>query len=263
MSHQYYFVGTSLPPLRIGEEPEISWERLQRLLKDNLTHKDYAQTQVLRRYFDILNIRAFLKNEPLDPFGNLDRNDLEEALLGQLGLFPSYVMKYLEKYESKEDRIYHFPELIASFFRKEVEGNSGFLKNYLEFERDLRLVLTAYRAKELGRDIAKELQFEDPDEDIIVQLLSQKDSKTFEPPEEFLDLKPILDENYATPLALHKALNEYRFKKLDDMGGLDVFSLDRILAYLASFFIVEKWMALDREQGLQIVENIVKRKNHE
>lgn len=263
MSHQYYFVGTSLPTLTIGEEPEISWERLQRLLKDNLTSKDYTQTLVLRRYFDILNLRGLLKNEPLDPFGNLDRNDLEETLLGQTGLLPAYVMAYLEKYESKEDRIYHFPELIAAFFREEVDDSMGFLKRYLEFERNLRLVLTAYRAKELGRDMAKELQFEDPDEDIIVQLLSQKDSKTFEPPEDFLDLKPILDENYSSPLALHKALNEYRFKKLDEMGGLDVFSLDRILAYLASFFIVKKWMALDKEQGLQIVENIVKRNNHD
>lgn len=261
MSHQYYFIGTALPPLHIGAEPEISWDNLQRLLKDNLTHKDFAQTQVLRRYFDILNMRAFLRKEPLDPFGNLDRNDLEEALLGEPGLFPPYVMKYLDKYESKEDRNYHFPELIAAFFREEVNDNKGFLKRYLEFERNLRLILTAYRAKQLGRDIAKEFQFENPDEDIIVQLLSQKDSKTFEPPQGFEGLKTILDENYASPLALHKALNEYRFKKLDEMSVWEVFSFDRILAYLASFFIVEKWMALDKEQGLQIVDNIVKGKS--
>lgn len=258
MSHQYYFIGTSLPPLHIGEQPEISWEGLQRLLKDNLTTGDYAQTKVLRRYFDILNMRAFLRKEPLDIFGNLDRNDLEEALLGEPDLFPPYVMKYLNQYESKEDRLYHFPELIAAFFREEVEENQGFLKHYLEFERNLRIVLTAYRAKQLGRDIVKELQFEDPDEDLIVQLVSQKDSKTFEPPEGFEDLKAILDENYASPLALHKALNEYRFKKLDAMTVMDVFSFERILSYLARFFLVEKWMALDKEQGLQIVNNIIK-----
>ena len=218
------------------------------------------QTKVLRRYFDILNVRAYLKNEPLDPFGNLDKNDLEEALLGNSSFFPFYVSKYLEQYENKEDRIFHFPELIAAFFRNEVEQSQGFLKRYLELERNLRLVLTAYRAKELGRDIAKELQFEDPDEDIIVQLLSQKDSKTFDTPPEFEDLKPILEENYSTPLALHKALTEYRFKKMDEMSGFDIFSFDRILAYLASFFLVEKWMSLNKEQGLQIVDNIIKGK---
>lgn len=259
MNHQYYFIGTALPPLRIGEEPEISWEGLQRLLVDNLTKKDYEQTRVLRRYFDLLNMRAFLKKEPLDPFGNLDKNDVEEALLGQPGLFPPYVMRYLDQYESKEDRVFHFPQLIAAFFREEVDDNKGFLKHYLEFERNLRLVLTAYRAKQLGRDMAKELQFENPDEDIIVQLISQKDSKTFEPPEGFQDLKLILDENYSSPLALHKALNEYRFKKLDEMSSFGVFSFDRILAYLASFFIAKKWMALNKEQGLQIVDSIINR----
>lgn len=257
---QYYFIGTSLPPLNIGEKPEISWDDLQKLLKNNLSHKDYAETQVLRRYFDIMNLRAFLKKEPLDPFGNLDQNDLEEVLLGEAGLMPPYVMKYLDQYESKEDRVYHFPELIVRFFQEEVEDNKGILKRYLEFERNLRLILTAYRAKELGRDITKELQFENPEEDMIVQLISQKDSKTFEPPEGFTDLKPILDENYESPLALHKALNEYRFRKLDEMSGLNVFSFDRILGYLASFFLVEKWMALDKEQGLHIVGNIIKQK---
>lgn len=260
MSHQYYFVGTALPPLHIGEKPEISWEGLQRLLVDNLTEKDYTQTKVLRRYFDILNMRAFLKKEPLDPFANLNQYDLEGVLLGQFFLLPPYVKTYLDRYETNEERIYHFPELIAAFFRDEVDSNSGFLKHYLNFERNLRLVLTAYRAKQLNRDIAKELQFENPDENIIVQLLSQKDAKTFEPPEEFEDLKPILEENYASPLALHKALNEYRFKKIEEMGGLDVFSIERILSYLARFFIVEKWMALDKEQGLQIVDHIVKGK---
>ncbi len=260
MSRQYYFVGTALPSLHIGEKPEISWEGLQRLLRDNLTRQDYEKTKVLRRYFDILNMRAFLKNEPLDPFGNLNKNDIEEALLGESGLFPPYVMNYFDQYESKEDRIYHFPELIAAFFREEVDINSGFLNQYLNFERNLRLILTAYRAKQLNRDITKELQFEDPDENIIVQLLSQKDAKTFEPPEEFEDLKAILDDNYLSPLALHKALNEYRFKKLEDMGGLDVFSIERILSYLSRFFILEKWTALDKEQGLQIVDNIVKGK---
>lgn len=260
MNHQYYFIGTSLPPLRIGEKPDISWENLQRLLKDNLTEKDYEQTQVLRRYFDLLNMRAFLRKEPLDPFGNLDALGIEEALLGETGLLPKYVMRYLDTHETKEERIYHFPELISAFFREEVDDNKGFLKQYLEFERNLRLILTAYRAKQLGRDLSKELQFENPDEDIIVQLLSQKDSKTFEPPEGFKDLKPILDENYQSPLALHKALNEYRFTKLDEMAGFEVFSFDRILAYLASFFIVEKWMALNKELGLNIVDNIIKGK---
>ncbi len=260
MSHQYYFIGTALPPLRIGEEPDVTWNELQKLLKENLTPRDYAQTQVLRRYFDILNIRAFLKKEPLDPFGNLDKNDLEEVLLGELARLPPYAMQFLEKYESKEDKIYHFPELIAAFFREEVDDSVGFLKRYLVFERNLRLILTAYRAKQLGRDITKELQFENPDEDIIVQLLSQKDSKTFEPPEGFEDLTTILDENYSSPLALHKALNEYRFRKLDEMSVWEVFSFERVLAYLASFFIVEKWMALDKEQGLKIVDNIVKDK---
>ncbi|MBS4166633.1 MULTISPECIES: DUF2764 family protein [unclassified Neochlamydia] len=260
MNRQYYFVGTSLPPLHLGEKPEISWRDLQRLLADNLAEADYVQTQVLRRYYDLLNIRSYLKKEPIDKYGNLDLNELEETIVDEAALLPSYMMEYLERYESKEARIDHFPQLMTAFFREEVVSTQGFLKSYLSFEKNLRLILTAYRAKKLERDMAKELQFENFDEDIVVQLISQKDSKTFEPPAGFEELKTILDEKHTTPLALQKALNEYRLKTLEKVRGLNVFSFDSILAYLASFILVEKWSALDKEQGLQIVDTIIKGK---
>jgi Protein of unknown function (DUF2764) len=260
MSNQYYFVGTSLPSLSIGEKPEICWESLQYLLQDNLLQGDLDQIGVLRRYFDILNVRAFLKSEKLDDFGNLERNAIEEALLGVPGYFPPYAMQFFEQHESRGDRLYYFPELIHAFYREEVQTSHGFLKEYLEFERKLRLVLTAYRAKQLGRDLTKELQFEDPDDEFIVQLLVQKDAKSFEMPEGFEDLKSVLEEKYSSPLELHKALNEYRFNKLDELTELEVFSFDRILAYTARFFLAKKWMAMDKEQGLKIVDNIIKGK---
>lgn len=258
---QYYFVSTSLPALTLGEKPEISWDQLEELLINNLTNSDYVKTQVLRRYFDLLNIRAFLKGEALDPFGNLDKNQIEEMLVGDGVPLPHYIKDYFERYETKGDRLLYFPKLIATFFQEEVIINKGFLEEYLEFERKLRLVLTAYRAKQMNRNLLKELQFENPDEEIIVQLLSQKDSKIFEPPEQFEDLKPLLEENYSSPMALHKALNTYRYQKLQEMVGMDLFSLDSILSYLARFFIVEKSMALDKQQGLQIVDNIIKGKS--
>lgn len=261
MSGEYYFVGTSLPDLKIGQQPEISFENLQRLLKDNLSGHDYAQTQVLRRYFDILNLRALLKNESLDSFGNLDKMALEETLLGDTSYFPAYVNQFLEQYPDKKDRLYYFPKLVHAFYQEEVEDSRGFLKDYLNFERHLRLLLTAYRAKKLGRDLSKELQFEDVDEEFIVQLLTQKDAKHFDVPELFSDLEPVLEANFNSPLDLQKALNEYRFKKLDEMVDMQVFSMDAILAYLAKYILCQKWMAMDKEQGLKIVDTIIKGKS--
>jgi hypothetical protein len=257
MTHYYYYVGTALPPLKIGEQPDITFQEFDRLLRDNLSHSDYEQTKVLRRYYDILNIRAFLKKDPLDPYGNWDENDLDELLLSSEGA-PPYLAQYLDKYESKEDRLKHFPELLAAFFREEVQDAEGFLKEYLTFERDLRLVLVGFRAKELKRDLITELQYENPDEDLVAQILSQKDAQTYEPPEKFEDLYPILTEHYQSPLELYQALCEYRFNKIDSMIGLETFSLERILGYMAQLIIVKKWLELDKQKGIQIVDNLIK-----
>lgn len=253
----YSFTTTALPPLKIGEAPELSFEELEVLLHENLLPSDYEQTRILRRLYDILNIRNFWKEDELDPYGNLNVNQLEEALLDHAGL-PSYVLKFLETYPSQVARLNFFSSLISQFFKEEAKNASGFLKKYLNFERALQLVLVGFRAKKLKRNLEKELQFEDPNEDLIAQILAQKDSPEFEPPEGFEDLKPIFLAYQDLPLKLYQSLCEYRFEKIEEMAGTDTFSLSKILSYIAEFIIVDKWMHLNEDQGLKVADTVLK-----
>ncbi len=253
----YYFVGVLLPDLQIGIPPEITFENLIVLLRDNLLHKDYALTHIVRRYYDLENFRSFWKEEHLDPYGNLDVGRLEEALLNP-ELFPNYVQAFLEKYETKADRLRFFPELIAAYFREEAALSKGFLKEHLIFERKFRLVQTAFRAKYLKRDLLEELQFENPEESFIQQLLVQKDAEKFEPPVGFEQLRPIFDEYYAAPIDLHKALCGFRFQKICELIGDQVFTIDRILGYMVQLILIERFEGLDQEKGNQLVDLYIK-----
>ncbi len=257
MKTNYYFLATSLPELQIGYPPDINFLEFNFLLNVNLTKEDYALTKVMRRYYDIHNIRAFWNGESLDPRGFYNENDLEESLVTRMGL-PEYVYTFLERYESKDERLYHFPSLITSYFKEESEKAEGFLKHYLTFEREWRLVLTGFRANKQGRDIVKELQFEDPYDEVVAQILAQKDSKSYEPPSRYGDLKALFEEHYENPLEMHQALCEYRFQKIEEMYEIDFFSIGRILAYLAQLIIVEKWLELDKKKGLEVIDTIVK-----
>lgn len=259
----YYFLATSLPPLQIGNPPDITFQDYEILLQDNLTPTDLEKVKVLRRYHDIQNIRTTREGDPRDLRGNFDTNQLEEALLLPDGFpgresFPPYVYAYFEKYEKRADRLKHFGELVAAFYREEAKKATGFLKWFLNFQRNLRLVLVGFRAKKLGRDLATELQFEDPEDVIVGQMMAQKDSKTFEPPEGFEDLKMVFEDYYSQPLELQKALYEYQFRKIDEKLGFDTFSIDVILGYTAKLIMVENWQALDMEKGIEIVDAIVK-----
>jgi len=256
---KYYFIGTILPSLSFEGEPEISLIEFDRLLRDNLTAKDYTKTRALRRIYDILNLRTWWLGEELDPWGNYNEVELEEAIVSQVG-FPQYVYAFLEAHEKKEDRLRFFPSLLAQAFRDEIEAHpSGFVHNYFSFEREWRLVFAGFRAKKLGRDLNVELQYENPEEELIAQMLAQKEAKTFEPPEKYQELKIIFDRYADEPLELEKALDEYRFNYIESLIELsDTFSMDRILAYMSQLMILQKWFALDQEKGLKIVDIIVK-----
>lgn len=257
MKKNYYFLASALPELQIGYPPDISFNTFRYILKVNLTPEDYSKTRIIRRYYDIQNIRTFWLKQELDPRGHFNENELEEALVTQTG-FPDYVYDFFERYEPLEDRLHNFSALVGAYFQNEIESTDGFVKEYLTFEREWRLVLTGFRAKVLGRDLAKELQFEDPNDEIVAQIMAQKDAKSYEPPSRYSDLKGAFEQHRNSPLELHKALCEYRFQKVESMYGIDVFSISRILAYMSQLIIVEKWLELDKKKGLQVVEGIVK-----
>lgn len=253
---QYYFLSTVLPDLQFGVEPEISFDDLATYLQDNVTPGDKKKAEVIRRYYDLLNIRAFLKEEPLDPHGNWNENELEEALLDRTHI-PGYLNQYLDEYESTSERIKNFTKLLSAYFNEEEKNAHGFLRRYLQLERDLRLILVAFRAKKLGRDLLKELQFENPEELLIAQILAQKDDADFHPPEPYEDLKPIFNQYADEPMALHQALLEWKYKELESWVDFEPFSTDTILSYLARFILLENWLELDREKGIQIVDSII------
>lgn len=254
---KYYFVGTILPTLSFDKAPEISFEDLELILRDNLTEQDYDKTLVIRRFYDILNLRALWMGEEFDPRGEFTALEMREALVSRIGL-PDYIYDFIDRYPKDEDRMRHFPFLLAKMFQAVKGLKDPFLRHYLNFERELRLVMTAFRARKLGRDLSIELQYEDPEEELIAQLLAQQDTKSYEPPEKFKNLKELFDKYGDHPMDLQKALDEYRFKQVESFVDMaDVFSIERILAYLVQYLIVEKWFELDQEKGIQIVDTIV------
>ena len=252
MGH-YYFVVPSLPPLSLLDLPEITFSELMVRLETCLSRKDLEKVKTLRLFIDICNIRSLLMEEPVDPRGNLGEKELDESLLIQTAL-PDYVFEFLGQFEKVSDKIRNFPGLLALFFNREIENQEGFLKSYFQFEREWRLVLAALRAKQLGRDIAKELQFEEPTEPLVAQILAQKDSDRYDPPMEYNDLKELVSTSYADPWLQQAAFVEYRFHKIADMTHAAAFSIDQILSYVAQLMLVEDKNALDAERGKMILD---------
>lgn len=252
--HNYYFVAASLPPLVLGEKPDITFEELMYRLSLNLSQDDLEKVKVLRRYFDIQNIRNLLLEEPLDPKGNLNEKELDEALLLE-SFLPEYIFDFLNQYEDKKAQIRNFSGLFIRYYSEEAKLQTDFLKKYLIFEREWRLVLLGLRARKLKWDVVRELQFEDFTDPLVAAILAQKDMEQFEPPSEYKELYELLHSCGDDPWAQFKVLSEYRFHKIEDMSGYPLFSMDWILGYIARLILVEQWVELDEEKGKNILEN--------
>jgi hypothetical protein len=251
----YYFLAPSLPELILGQKPEVSFEELKNRIEINLTKEDYKKARVFGRFIDISNIRALLREEPIDSKGNLSEKELDEALLIH-SILPDYVFDFLEHYDTVAEKIRHFSGLVAHFFAEEIPKQKGFLRRYLIFERNWRLILLALRAKELHRDIIHELQFEDLSDPLIAQILSQRDADRYEPPEEFVELKEILHSCGKDPWALRRAFDEWRMCRIEEMVTKPLFSIDWILSYMARLLIVEYAHELDENKGKIIVNTL-------
>ncbi len=250
---QYYFVVPSLPPLSMHDRPEITFDELMTRLEISLSKSDLEKVKVLRLFVDICNIRALFMEEDIDPRGNLNEKELDEALLVH-AMLPPYVFEFLDQFERVRDKIKNFSGLIALYFNTEIPKSTGFLKGYLTFERESRLVLVALRSKQLGRDVAKELQFEDPTDPLVAQILAQKDSDSYDPPAEYSDLKELIASCYNDPWLENKAFAEYRFKKIGEIAEAKLFSVDQILAYVAQLMIIEDLIQLDALKGNMILD---------
>ena len=253
----YYYVGTVLPELQLDQPPEINLRRFEQILSDNLTAADMAKATTVRNFYDIYNLLSYWKGESFDPAGSLNANDLEEALATRTGL-PQYIFDFLDKYETKEERLRHFPALLQTFFNEEIKNSSGFFKTCLQMERDIRLVLVALRSKKMGRDLLTELQYEDPESDFIAQMIAQKDAAQYEPPEQYKEIKDILVKYGDHPLELEKAMIEFRFKKIQELLGDQLFTIDRVLGYMIQLIMIEKWNQLDKQKGKAIIDSMLK-----
>lgn len=257
---EYYFLASLLPQLEIGHLPALGFQEFKQFLAINLLPKDMKKVQQFLRLLDIENFRSIWASEPLDWRGNLKKEQLQQALEefcwpdGEE--FPDYLRDFLEKNSTSEERLAKFSLLMSRFLEEEGERATGFLADYFLFEREWRLVMVGFRAKSLGKNVEAELLYEDPTDPMIAQIIAQKDAKTYEPPFEYKELKPLFEAFAHSPLELHKALCEYRFDQFQELFGQEIFSLDRLLGYMAQLQLVEKWLELDVQKGIEIIDRI-------
>lgn len=255
--NKYYFLVCSFPTIEIGVKPYVTFVELENYLNWNLTKRDKKTLFIFKTYLDIKNLKNIWMEREIDPRGNFDEKTFHELSLRE-DILPDYVVNFMKKFESVEQRIKNFSILEIGFLKYQIKNRkSNFLLSYFSFKRETKLVLTALRAKKLGRDISKELEGEDFEDSFVADILSQKDEKTYKPPKEYEELAEIYIKYQDKPKILYKAYLEYCFKRYSEFSESKPFTIDQILGYLANLILVEDYQNLDQERGNLIVQSLL------
>jgi len=252
-SSHYYFFSASLPHLVLGQKPEISFNDLMASLNLNLNQRDLKKIYSLRRIFDIYNIRSCLLEKEFDLKGNLSEKELNQALLLQEE-FPLYIFDFLDQFKKFSEKMIFFSGLINLYFREEALIQTGFLKQYFQFERTWRIVLMAIRAKQSKKKVLHGLKFEDPKDPLILHLLAQESRPSYDPPIGYEELKAKYLSCGPDPWQQNKIVAEWRLHQIEELVQEPFFSIDWILSYVAQLFIIEQWNEMNTLQGQTIVE---------
>ena len=235
----YYFFDTLLPALSLEKEPGMHWAEFCDLAQRNLTTGDWKKFCTLRSWIDLQNLRSLWTGQPLQPFGNLDEEGLRAALVTGDGL-PSIVQDYLMEVRDPHDRLVRLPELLTRYLEGLMRREHGFLRWLGQYERSLRLVLTALRARARGMDLDQAFQFEDPRDPFVVFLTSQRTEGKMVLPLGFEEVGELWDRFRKEALHLADGLLQVRFQAIEETFRDRRFTMDHILGYAMRLILIEQ-----------------------
>jgi len=131
-------------------------------------------------------------------------------------------------------------ELTPEFYAEAEQQSLPFLRDYFDFDRNVRNRKVRYLNKQLGR----------PEEEDLVRL--REEEPEFE---QEATVDSALGE--VDLISREKALDDIAWAWLDEYAMFHYFDLTAVLAYVAKLHIVNRWLALDEKKGRELFKKLV------
>lgn len=230
---------------------------------DGVTAEDARQVRLLYGYYDCENIASLRAGRSAhNPLGNFTREELEEELKAPRRL-PAAVARVLRAYADPEgedaeevDTAQRFEAaLFEAYYAACSRAGSRFLREWSEFDRNLRNVTAAVTARAAGRAIG-EVTVGGGD---VVEQLERSSAADFglrgELP--YIDgvIAAVNDE--ANLVEKEHKVDLIRWGEAVELATFDYFDIDAILSYLCRVNIVARWTQLDAARGREMFARLV------
>ena len=136
------------------------------------------------------------------------------------------------------------------FYKEALAHRMGFIREFFQFDLNVRNQKVRYLNQALGRDAEKDiLSMRDP----------EAEDTGLEPEEpkfkESARLQAILEGNDI--LSRERGIDDLYWDKIDELTLFDYLNFDKILGVVAKMMIIRRWLILDEETGRAMFKKLV------
>jgi len=259
-NYYHYFIA-GLPEI-FFDDSEINFRmpEFKKELEEHIKPQDYKLIELLFLYYDNENLLHFLKEEfgHFNELGNYSVADFEiEFSDERKNIFPAYMYEFYEFYKDEErqniDKSWE-NILTEMYFDYVLKTKNDFLKQWFEFNMNVKNILTAINCRKFNFSLEKHLI----GKNFITESLQKNTSKDFGLDVDFPVVIDIINlSEKENILALEKDLDLLRWKKIDEITLFEYFSIDAVLAYTLKLDIAYRWLLLSEEEGRRFFKQII------
>ena len=136
------------------------------------------------------------------------------------------------------------------FYKEALSNKIGFIREFFQFDLEVRNQKVRYLNQALGRD---------PEKDVLSLRDPELEETGLEPEDpEFKEaarMQSILEGNDI--LSRERGIDDLYWEKIDELTLFDYLNLDKILGVIAKMMIIRRWIILDEETGRAMFKRLV------
>jgi hypothetical protein len=264
LKRNYYYLVAGLPDILLDERKvHFTLIELKEELKSRLHPKDYQLVEYLFLQYDNINFLNILqkKEAEFNPLGNYSESFFNEEIKEPKKL-PEYMKRFLEAY--REENPVHpnlSPEnqLTWLYFDFMLGQKNKFMVDWFTALRNVNNILAIYNSRKYGLNIENQMigDYE------LTQAARKTTAKDFGLTNEFNFIDEIIGifENNDI-LEQEISIDLLKWKYLNILTTFNYFTIERILAFIIEFIMVDRWSKLDAEKSGKMFRKMLNELEH-
>lgn len=136
------------------------------------------------------------------------------------------------------------------FYKEALAHSSAFIREFFQFDLNVRNAKVRYLNQALGRDPQKDvLSMADPDAEELGIEVEEPEFKEETRLQAILEGKDIL--------ARERGIDDLYWDKIDEITLFDYLNFSKILGMIVKMMIIRRWLILDEERGREMFKRLV------